>query len=231
MKYINLMIFLLALMVVVSLQAQNMSIFLRATQSGWYPEFLKPVVETIMINPDYRKILDIGTGPGTLPQLLITKDSSLQITGIDVDTAMIDEARKRLTHKNVLYQYEQVNAALAFDDNQFDVITFCSVLFLVDDSVKTSLMNEALRLLKPKGSIIILTPSGAKSRLSSFLEVWRYPFSHNNFTFMIWKTVTTGGGRKWKKEKWLARYASENKLHYTSSLTFNGNAAIETISK
>lgn len=230
MKYIYIITTTLSL-TFITLKAQNMSIFSKATRSGWYPQFLKPVVNSVTSNAEYHTILDIGTGPGTLPEMLIAKDCNLQITGIDIDTIMMDEAKRRFSHKKVSFQYQKINAPLDFDDKQFDVITFCSVLFLVDDSVKTSLINEALRVLKPNGKIIILTPSGKKSILSSFIEVWRYKFSFNNFTFPIWKIATTRGGRKWQRQKWLEKYASVHKLTYTSSLTFNNNATIETISK
>jgi len=218
-------------MTIITAMAQNISVFSKATKSGWYPEFLNPIIDVITRNAEQTKILDIGTGPGTLPQMLIEKDSSLQIVGIDIDSVMIDEARRRFTHKNVTYQNQKINAALDFPDVQFDVVTFCSVLFLVDDSIKTNLMNEAIRVLKPNGKIIILTPSGRKSIISSFLEVWKYPFSFNNFTFPIWKITTTNGGRKWQRQKWLESYARDNQLNYTSSLTFNNNATLETISK
>jgi ubiquinone/menaquinone biosynthesis C-methylase UbiE len=230
MTYINLII-LPILIISISLKAQNMSIFIKATRSGWYTEFLNPVVETITSNAENHTVLDIGTGPGTLPKMLIQKDSSLQITGIDINTTMINEARKNVSHKNVSFQYQKINAPLEFADKQFDVVTFCSVLFLVDDNIKAELMNEALRVLKPNGKIIILTPSGKKSILSSFIEVWRYNFSFNNFTFPIWKIATTRGARKWQRQKWLEHFAKDNKLNYTVTLTFNNNATIETISK
>jgi 2-polyprenyl-3-methyl-5-hydroxy-6-metoxy-1,4-benzoquinol methylase len=100
MKYIYLII-LTFIITTVILKAQNMSIFLKATQSGWYPEFLNPVVDSVLVNPKHKQILDIGTGPGTLPQMLISKDSGLQITGIDISKSMIDKARRRVSHKNV----------------------------------------------------------------------------------------------------------------------------------
>lgn len=230
MKYI-IIIILPVLIISISLKAQNMSIFSKATKSGWYPEFLNPVVESITSNAENKTILDIGTGPGTLPQMLIEIDSSLQITGIDIDTIMIDEAKKRVFHKNISFQYQKINAPLEFANEQFDIVTFCSVLFLVDDDIKTDLMNEALRVLKPNGQIVILTPSGKKSILSSLIEVWQYKFSFNNFTFPIWKIATTRAGRKWQRQNWLEIFAIENKLKYTISLTFNNNATIETISK
>ena len=189
-----------------------MSVFSIATKSTWYPQFLNPVIDTITGNTANNKILDIGTGPGTLPKMLIAKDSSLQIVGIDIDTTMIDEAKRNFLHKNVSFHYQKLNEPLDFEEKQFDIGIFCSVLFLVDDSVKTNLMNEALRVLKPNGKIIILTPSGNKPIFSSFIEVWRYKFSIKNFTFPIWKIATTRGGRKWQRQKWLEKYASENKL-------------------
>jgi ubiquinone/menaquinone biosynthesis C-methylase UbiE len=230
MKYIKIIV-LTILIISISLKAQDMSIFSRATKSGWYPQFLNPVIETISNMSQHHKILDIGTGPGTLAQMLIESDSSLQITGIDIDTTMIDEAKRRSPQTNISFQYQKTNAPLHFANEQFDVVTFCSVLFLVDDSIKNNLMNEALRVLKPNGKIIILSPSGKKSIASSFIEVWKYPFSVNNFTFPIWKLATTRRARKWQRQKWLQNYAKENQLTYSVSLTFNNNASIETISK
>lgn len=208
-----------------------MSIFLKATQSGWYPEFLYPVADSVLANPEHKQVLDIGTGPGTLPQMLISKDSGLRITGIDISRAMIDEARRSVSHKNVSFEYQQANKPLPYASQQFDAVTFCSVLFLVDDSIKTILMNEAMRVLKPGGKIIILTPSGMKPILSSFIEMWDYRFSIYNFTFPIWKLATSGGARKWQRQKWSEKYAKENQLNYRTTLTFNNNATIEIISK
>jgi len=229
-KYIGLLIMPI-LIISLSLKAQNMSIFSKATKSGWYPEFLKPVVETITDNSENHTILDIGTGPGTLPEMLIKKDSDLQITGIDIDSTMITEAKSRLSHKNASFRIQKINSPLEFANEQFDVVTFCSVLFLLDDTIKTELLNEAVRVLKENGRIIILTPSGKKPILTAFIEVWRYKFSLNNFTFPIWKIATTSGGRKWQKRKWLESYAKENQLKYSASTTFNNNATIETITK
>ena len=208
-----------------------MSLFLKATKSGWYPEFLKPVVEEITTNAAYKKILDIGTGPGTLPKLLIQRNHTLQITGIDINKAMIDKSIRGISHKNVAFKHQQINAPLEFSDEEFDAVTICSVLFFLDNNMRSNLMSESLRVLKPNGTLIILTPSGCKSILSSILEVWKYRFSINNFTFIVWKIFTTTNARKWKRQRWLENYASENKLNYKWSLCFNNNASLEIISQ
>ena len=230
MKYIY-SIMLVIIIISFSLKAQNMSVFLKATQSDWYPEFLNPVVKTITNYTAGTKILDVGTGPGTLPQMLIESDSRLLITGIDIDNNMIETARKRFQHANVSFQYQRINAPLDFEASYFDIVTFCSVLFLVNDSIKTNLMNEALRVLNSSGKIIILTPKGGKSIISAFTEVRQYKSSFKNFTFLIWKMATTRSARKWQSEKWAKNFATENKLHYTISTVFNNNATIEMLTK
>lgn len=207
------------------------TIFLRATISGWYPKFLKPVSEIINIDTENKKILDIGTGPGTLPALLVKENPALQITGIDIDSNMITEAKNRVSHKNVSFQLQKVNQALEFEDNQFDIVTFCSVLFLLEEKTRSFLVYEALRVLKQNGKIIILTPSGKKTMLSSFVEIWDYPFSFMNWTFIIWKTVTSGRARIWRKEKWLHHISMKNNLFYHQKLVFNDNANLEIITK
>lgn len=227
MKYI----LMFGVIILVSLNLSAVSIFFQATRSGWYPEFLKAVVQEISNDSNIKTVLDIGTGPGTLPQLLIIQNQSLNITGIDIDSAMIAEANRRTNHQNVTFLNQQPNDTTTFKSNTFDVVTFCSVLFLLDDSTKRSLLEEAKRVLKPDGKIIVLTPTGKKSIVSSFAEVWKYPFSSNNYTFILWKLATTSSGRKWLKQNWLSVYASNNELKYSSSLTFNDNALLEILTK
>jgi ubiquinone/menaquinone biosynthesis C-methylase UbiE len=72
---------------------------------------------------------------------------------------MIDEVRKSISRENIIYQYQKINSALEFDDSQFDMVTFCSVLFFVDDRIKTFSMSEAVRVIKPNGKIV-LSPTG-----------------------------------------------------------------------
>jgi len=208
-----------------------MSPFLKAQDSGWYPKFLNPVVEAILADSTHTQILDIGTGPGKLTELLIERNPNLHITGIDINLSMIEEARKRVTHKNVSFQHQTINAPLAFQNNSFDVVTFCSVLFLLDDATKSFLMDEALWVLKPKGKLLVLSPTGLKSTLCSISEMKSFTPSENNWTFLVWKTLTSSRGRKWQQEKWLSGYSETKALKYTVSLAFNNHVSIESISK
>jgi ubiquinone/menaquinone biosynthesis C-methylase UbiE len=205
------------------------NVFLKAQNSGWYPFFLMPVVQAIFADTGNKKILDIGTGPGKLPELLIRHNPQLQITATDIDEAMIDEARKRNNNKNVSFKHQKVGENLGFEDGGFDVVTFCSVLFLLDDKTKSFLLAEALRVLKPGGKIIVLSPSGLKSILTSFTEVWKYPYSSTNWTFIVWKILTTHSAKKWRKSNWLAEFSKTKNHPYNSAISFNNNALIESL--
>lgn len=213
------------------LAVRGRSLFFKATDSGWYPQFLNPVVDTILNTERHAQILDIGTGPGRLPELLISRDSQLQITGIDIDTTSINVARERIKHPNVKFEYQQLGGPIVYPNGQFDIVCFCSVLFLVDDSTKSFLMQEALRLLKSGGKVVVLSPSGSKPISSSFFEVWSYPYAPTNWTFMVWKVATSKTAKNWHKESWLKKYATEGQLKYDSHSVFNGNATLEIITK
>lgn len=229
MKYI----YIIAILAILgfSLKAQNFSLFLKANDSGWYPEFLDPVVDTILNHGLHLHILDIGTGPGKLPELLIRRDSSLHVTGIDIDTHYIDMARQRIVHKNVSFEYQKINAPLIYKDTQYDIVTFCSVLFLLDDSSKTLLVKEALRVLKPGGKIVVLSPSGRKSVFSSLREIWSYPYSNSNWTFTAWKAFTNSRGNRWQENGWLKQFSKIQQLEYSNHWVFNDNASLEIVIK
>ena len=227
MKYIYINISIIA--IVITLKAQYMSPFVKATESGWYPPFLQPVLDSIKSQGRHLKILDLGTGTGKLPELLIRQDGSYFITGIDIDSAFIKNAKDRVKHPHVTFDFQKTHTKLDFADASFDVVTICSVLFLIDESTRKLFCSESLRILKPGGKLIVLTPSGKKSRLTAFSEIWTFPYSKYNWTYFIWKTLTSRGGQKWQKEKWLENYANLNTLSYQKAFTFNDNACIEII--
>ena len=208
-----------------------MSLFIKATKSKWYQEFLKPVAETILNDPAMKKILDIGTGPGKLPELLHAQNPRLLITGIDIDTTMIDEAMRNLDEENLSWFYQKRDTPLVFVSNEFDIVTLCSVLFLVNDQTKSWLLQEALRVLKPGGKVIVLTPTGMKSVVSAFPEAKTFRPSAYNWTFPIWRLATSHRGRRWQKQNWLQGYSVRESLEYSSSLVFNNHAKIEIITK
>jgi ubiquinone/menaquinone biosynthesis C-methylase UbiE len=200
------------------------SIFFSVHDSEWYPSLLHPVWQHIIKDRKNKYVLDIGTGPGKLPELLIRSDESLQITGVDISAAMINEAHKRISHENISFVLHERNVPLPFSTNRFDVVTFCSVLFLLDANARASMLSEALRVLKPDGQIIVLTPSGMKPILSGYqgARLW---------TFIAWKIFTSGAGHAWQSEKWLFQQSKLMNVKYEHHWVFDDNASMEILIK
>lgn len=208
-----------------------MSLIDIATQSGWYPFFLESVVHTLASDGISHNILDIGCGNGKLASLLIAHNEKLVVTGIDIDNESVEKARQQVYHKNVRIFHQKTSHSLQFHDSEFDAVTFCSVLFLTDIGTRAKLLEEAFRVLKPGGKVVVLTPSGIKPCFTSVSEVWDFPYSRNNWTFPVWKAFTTHRARKWMNSSWLEKYALQKGFSYHNSLEFNANATLEIIIK
>ena len=182
-------------------------LFINVQEAPWYESFLKPVVDEISrLNPS-AKILDIGTGPGKLISLIMT-NSSYQCVGVDINQEMLNEASKREQLKNVPLIRVGKDGKLPFADSYFDAITFCSILFLLGGT--SDRLDEAIRILKPGGLIIILTPAGKKID-------WQMLKHYNplvNWSFWIWKNATRKKADKWQTDALLTEYSRRKKMSY-----------------
>lgn len=204
--------------------------FLMAQQSEWYKQFLTPVIDAVNASIPKGVILDIGTGPGTLP-LLLKRNPNLYIIGTDISESMIALAKKNINARNVSFYVQDENTFSSFVDSTIDAVTICSVLFLIDEEKRTKILQEVSRILKPSGKIIVLTPGGQKSFFSTFVDIHRFPFSKYNWTFFVWKRLTTNRAVVWNNQKWLYHYAIENNFHYSISNVFYDYAHLEIITK
>lgn len=95
------------------------------------------------------KILDIGCGPGDITNYL----PGVDYTGIDLDAAYIEYAKKHFGHRGRFMQLDaaQLDAA---EFGQYDIILTIGLLHhLSDDEVK-SLLAFAQRVLKPTGRLV-----------------------------------------------------------------------------
>jgi len=102
------------------------------------------------INFKNSKVLDIGCGIGAFLEKF--KNEGADVYGIDIDKDKINIAKEKF-YNVFVSPAEKLN----FNNNFFDVIFLHEVLEHVDDDVKT--INEAFRVLKKGGKIIIFTPN------------------------------------------------------------------------
>ena len=143
--------------------------------SGSYDFLFGPVFhpgrrEAVRIANDRpgQQILEVGVGTGlSLP--FFRKDA--RITGIDVSTAMLDKARRRVArHKlsqvEALVEMDAEN--LSFPDDSFDSVIALYVASVVPDPARFA--AEMRRVCIPGGTIVIVNHFTSENPAMRFIE-------------------------------------------------------------
>jgi ubiquinone/menaquinone biosynthesis C-methylase UbiE len=107
------------------------------------------------------RILDVGTGTGTVAIELVQRFSGVHVTGVDASGGMLDQARdlaqRRLGRDAVeRLKFARGEAAeLPFEAQSFDAVVSSFVFQLVPD--RFAALREARRILRPDGLLAVLT--------------------------------------------------------------------------
>lgn len=197
--------------------------FSNLQEAPWYRAFLNPVLKEIGTK---GSLLDIGTGSGKMIQILTT-ENEMECTGVDTDEHMLDEAKIKLGNAKIRLVKIDPNQKLPFENNSFDYITICSVLFHMKKKDIDTMLQDSLQLIKDQGKVIVLTPTGK----GNLMKLTRHYLSINNSGIFIWYRSTKKRAKIWHKENYLAEFASNNNLKYKSEMAMNGFAQLEILSK
>jgi len=104
------------------------------------------------IPSDTGSVLDIGSGEGWV---IGTLNQVPRRVGVDTDRDAIKRARERYPR----CEYREIDgAALPFPERQFDVVILAEVLEHVGEENKAPVVDEALRVLKDGGRLILTVP-------------------------------------------------------------------------
>ncbi|MFN8380973.1 MAG: class I SAM-dependent methyltransferase [Anaerolineales bacterium] len=202
----------------------NMAQFFYYVQDApWYSHFLQPVLQTLHPLQTSARVLDVGTGAGKLLELGKSK-TSFQWEGADTDDEMLSEARKRISLQDVPLHLLSPNK-LPFESASFDAVTFCSVLFLIPTPLP--LLEEAARVLHPNGRLVTLTPTGEGNITPEVIR--QIGLNPKNWTFFLWRQMTSGNGRAWAQKEVLAQFAHQKNAIYKKQTVFKGLAIVEWI--
>jgi len=104
------------------------------------------------IPPRGGSVLDVGCGTGV--HLEMYRKFKCNLTGIDTSASMLERARTRLGPDADL---RLANAThMPFEDGDFDLVLCMLALHEMDDEVRTGVMGEIRRVLKPEGRALLI---------------------------------------------------------------------------
>jgi ubiquinone/menaquinone biosynthesis C-methylase UbiE len=102
-------------------------------------------------------VLDIGTGPGSLPRLLVEIAPNIRVIGTDIERVLLQDARKSALQNPAQNRISFLLAdahALPFFDGSFDMVVSVASLHLLHDRQKA--ITESYRVLKHEGIALVL---------------------------------------------------------------------------
>lgn len=131
----------------------------RVISLGIDQKWRKKVIQTVS-NTNPNTVLDIATGTGDLALQFAKALPHAKITGLDLSEGMLSIARKKVENTSLEEKIEFLKGdseSLPFLENTFDAITVSFGIRNFQDLEKG--LSEILRVLKPKGTFVILETS------------------------------------------------------------------------
>ena len=104
--------------------------------------------------------LDIATGTGDLAINIAKKTSVEKVIGLDISQGMLNVGKEKIAKEKLDDKIEMIlgdSEKMPFDDNSFDAITVAFGVRNFEHLEKG--LTEILRVLKPKGTFVILETS------------------------------------------------------------------------
>lgn len=133
---------------------QSVDYFERVQRVTWYERLIEDFLRFVDV-PARGRLLDVGCGPGLLTRKVSRHVS--EAVGVDHSDAMIKRAREIARGSRRLHYEVGDAAAIPFPDDQFDVVTATSVLYLLSDQRRA--LEEMMRAVKPGGAVASMEPS------------------------------------------------------------------------
>ena len=114
-----------------------------------------------------KRVLDFGCGSGYGSAKIAEIADS--VVAVDISQEAIDFARENYQQENLTFSRIQENSRLPFKDESFDVVLSFQVIEHICQDI--AYLDEAKRLLRKNGIIIIITPDRT-GRLFPFQKPW-----------------------------------------------------------
>ena len=110
------------------------------------------VLRDYLLSSDMQRVLDLGCGAGRLIDIARERASDVSAIGLDLSSAMLDEARLRYAGaSNVSFAVHDLMDSLPTALGTFDAVMSCLAIHHVPHSRKAELYGEAYAMLNPGG--------------------------------------------------------------------------------
>jgi ubiquinone/menaquinone biosynthesis C-methylase UbiE len=101
-----------------------------------------------------KKILDVGSGTGTMAILIKQAHSSAEMLGIDGDPQILEIARSKARKLGLEIRFDQgMSFALPYPNESFDVVLTSMMLHHLTRDDKQTTAREMYRVLRPGGQL------------------------------------------------------------------------------
>lgn len=118
--------------------------------------FVDRLIELLPAADQRLRVLDLGTGNGLIPLMLVDRMPGVEVVGTDLAKHMLAVAERRRAdspHRDRLrFEIADVKA-LPFDDGAFDVVMSNTILHHIPEP--RAFLREAWRVLRPGGVLLI----------------------------------------------------------------------------
>ena len=132
--------------------------------------FKRRLVERLGLRAGQR-VLDIGSGTGTLAIMMAEAQPGVEVVGLDPDEAMLARARKKAEAAGVRIELEIGSATeLPFADGSFDRVTSTLMAHHLPTPAKEQMFAEVRRVLKPAGELHLVDLGPARSAVARSLQ-------------------------------------------------------------
>lgn len=101
-----------------------------------------------------KKILDVGSGTGTMSVMIKQAFPSAQVMGLDGDPQILEIARSKARNHGLEIQFDQgMSFNLPYPDGSFDVVLTSMMLHHLTRDDKQNTAREMYRVIRPGGQL------------------------------------------------------------------------------